>query len=164
MPRMSPTHRRYLLLDQGIGAGVVNLLLNAAIAWATFRGATTVPLWGQQSIGGDTIGTTFFLPFFTTLIASRIVRSQVRSGRVPPLPWAGPSLLRRLPASLAGRGTLLGIACIAVVGIPATWMMGAADVGPMTFGGFIAFKALFAAVLGMVVTPVIARMALADAA
>ena len=35
---MSPRHRRYLLLDQGIGAGILNLLLNAGIAWLLFRG------------------------------------------------------------------------------------------------------------------------------
>ena len=32
----------------------------------------------------------------------------------------------------------------------------------MSFGGFIAFKALFAGVLATVVTPIVARLALAD--
>ncbi|MGH7896111.1 MAG: hypothetical protein ACREQL_15675 [Candidatus Binatia bacterium] len=159
---MSPQHRRYLVFEQGIGAGVVNLALNAAIAWLLFRGAATVPLWGQQSIGGDTIGTTFLLPFITTLIASRIVRGHVRSGRVPALAWSEPSMLRRLPAGLAGRGAVLGLACIVLVGVPATFLLGSAGVGAMTFRGFVAFKALFAAALAMVVTPLIARAALAD--
>ena len=67
---MSPGHLRFLLLEQGIGSAVVNFLLNGAIAWLVFRGVAQVPLWGQQSIAGDTIGTCFFLPFLTTLIVT----------------------------------------------------------------------------------------------
>src|SRR4029453_7555172 len=94
---MSSHHRRYLLLDQGIGAGIVNLLLNAAIAWLLFRGMEAVPMWGEQSIGGDTIGTAFVLPFLSTLIASAIVRSQVRAGYVSAVALSAGSALRRLP-------------------------------------------------------------------
>jgi hypothetical protein len=159
---MSPHVQRYLLIEQGIGAAVFNLLLNAAIAWAVFRGATTVPLWGDQSIGGDTIVTAFLLPFFTTLIASRIVRGHVRSGHVPSLAWGG-SPLGHLPRGLVGRGIVLGFVCILVVGMPTAFGLGALGVSSMTFGGFIAFKALFAAALGAVVTPLVARAALADA-
>jgi hypothetical protein len=158
---MSPVHRRYLLLEQGIGAGVVNLAINAAIAWAMFRGMTTVPLWGDLSIGGDTIGTTFFLPFLTTLFASRAVRGHVRRGRVPALPWGDPPG-RRVPRGLAARGALLGVLCVLVVGLPTAHGLDAAGVAAMSFGDFLVFKALFAAVLGMLVTPVVARAALAD--
>jgi len=64
---VSPAQRRYLLLEQGVGAAGFNFLLNAAIAWLMFRGADVVPLWGQQSIAGDTIGTSIILPFLTCL-------------------------------------------------------------------------------------------------
>ena len=160
---MSSRHRRYLLLDQGIGAGIVNLLLNAAIAWLLFRGMTAVPMWGQQSIGGDTIGTAFVLPFLSTLIASAIVRSQVRAGYVPAVALSASSALRRLPRSLAGRGALLGLIAVVVTGIPTALALDAAGTVEMGFRDFILFKALFAAVLGALVTPVIARAALADA-
>ena len=30
------THRRYLLLDQGVGSFVINVILNAVIAWLMF--------------------------------------------------------------------------------------------------------------------------------
>lgn len=158
---MSSAHRRYLL-EQGIGSGVFNLVLNAAIAWAMFRGMAAVPLWGQQSVAGDTIGTTFFLPFLTTVIAGRIVRGHVRNGRVPALAWAASSLGRRLPKGLALRGAILGMACIVAVGLPATRALASLGVAQMSFGGFVAFKALFAAALATVVTPVIARASLAD--
>jgi hypothetical protein len=160
---MSPVLQRYLVLEQGVGAAIFNLLVNAAIAWATFRGLATVPLWGQQSVGGDTIGTAFVLPFLTTLIASRIVRAHVRSGRIPALAW-GASPWRRLPTGLVGRGLVLGVACIVAVGLPTAIALGAVGVDSMTFGGFIAFKATFAAALAALVTPLVARAALADAA
>jgi len=159
---MSAPHRRYLLLEQGIGAGVVNLAINAGIAWAMFRGMTTVPMWGQQSIAGDTIGTTFMLPFLTTLIASRVVRGHVRSGRIPALGWGESRLGRTLPRRPSLRGALLGLACVVAVGLPATHLLATAGVSEMTFGGFVTFKAIFAAVLGALVTPFIARAALAD--
>ena len=107
MRRVSSRHRRYLLLDQGVGAGIVNLLLNAAIAWLLFRGVASVPMWGQQSIGGDTIGTAFVLPFLSTLIASAVVRSQVRAGYVPAAALSARSVLRRLPQGLVRRGAVL---------------------------------------------------------
>jgi hypothetical protein len=160
---MSPRHRRYLLLDQGVGAGIVNLLLNAGIAWLVFRGTEAVPLWGQQSIAGDTIGTAFVLPFLSTLIASAVVRSQVRAGYVPAIALSARSALRRLPRSLAGRGAVLGLIGVVVTGLPMAAALDIAGVGQMAFGDFVAFKAVFAAVLGALVTPVIARAALADA-
>jgi hypothetical protein len=54
---MSPEHRRFLVLEQGIGSALFNFVLNGAIAWLLFRSFERVPLWGQQSIAGDTIGT-----------------------------------------------------------------------------------------------------------
>jgi hypothetical protein len=160
---MSPRHRQYLMLEQGVGAGIFNLLLNGAIAWLVFRGATTVPLWGQQSIGGDTIITAFMLPFLTTLIASRVVRGHVRKGSVPAFAWNGSRLAAWMPSGLTLRGALLGAVGVVVAGIPTTHLLARLGIVEMTFGGFVVFKALFAAVLATIVTPLIARAALADA-
>ena len=159
---MSPEHRRYLVLEQGIGAGLFNVALNAGIAWVMFRGAETVPLWGQQSIAGDTIGTAFMLPFLTTLIASRVVRGHVRRGRVAALAWADGAAGRRMPRRLSRRGAFLGLVCLVAVALPATSALGALGVAQMSFGSFIAFKALFAGILATAITPLIARAALAD--
>jgi len=127
-----------------------------------FRGMTTVPLWGDQSIAGDTIGTAFILPLLTTLIAGRIVRGHVRRGHVPGLAWPEGGLVRWVPRGLAVRGIVLGIVCLLVVGFPATKALAAAGVAEMSLGGFVTFKALFAGVLATFVTPIVARAALAD--
>ena len=75
---MNPELKRYLFVEQPIGAFVVNFLLNALIAWGLCRGMTTVPLWGETSVAGDTIATSFVLPFVSVLIATLLVRRDVR--------------------------------------------------------------------------------------
>jgi len=159
---MSPRHRTYLLIEQGIGAGIFNVVINAAIAWLFFHGMSTVPLFGNQSIMGDTIGTTFMLPLLTAIIAGRIVRAHVRTNHVPAWPWTA-GIARMIPRSLGARGFALGVLCVLLVGIPTTSVLGAMGVTEMSFWGFIAFKALFAGILATVVTPLIARASLADA-
>jgi hypothetical protein len=66
--------RRFVLLDNGVGAFVVNLMINGVIAWLLFCKATRVPMWGQSSIAGDTIATAFLLPAITCLIVTWISR------------------------------------------------------------------------------------------
>src|SRR5215831_8006335 len=84
---MSPAHRRYLLVEQGIGAAIFNFALNAGIAWLLFRSRDVVPLWGDRSIAGDTIATSMILPFLTTLIVTPTARRQIRAGRIAALGW-----------------------------------------------------------------------------
>src|SRR5881398_2828514 len=117
---VSPAQRRYVFLEQGVGAAGFNFLLNAAIAWLMFRGAEAVPLWGQQSIAGDTIGTSVILPFLTCLIATRLVRGHVRSGKVAPLGWSRDTQpwLGWLPRGTLARGLVLGGAGLLVFAPP----------------------------------------------
>ena len=41
---LTPAQRRFVLLDNGVGAFVVNLLINGVIAWLLFRKVTHVPM------------------------------------------------------------------------------------------------------------------------
>lgn len=163
---VSEQHRRYLILEQGVGSALINFLLNGVIAWLLFRALESVPLWGDQSIAGDTIGTAFLLPFFTCLIVTRLARGQVRSGRLPPLGWqrAMHPALGRLPRGTFLRALVLGFACVALTAPFSLWALDRGGVDHMSFWGFVAFKATFAAVLAAAVTPLIALCALADGA
>ncbi len=159
-------HRRYLLLEQGIGSAVFNLLLNGAIAYFMARSLTTVPLWGNElSIAGDTIFTTFLLPFFTCLSVTRLARSQVEKGKLPPVEWRRDShaTLRRLPASTSTRAVVLGLAGLIAFAPIAVWVLVALEVQTLGLWSFVAFKALFAAVMAALFTPLIALVALGDA-
>jgi len=158
-------HRRYLLIEQGIGSAIFNLLLNGAIAWFMTRSLERVPLWGTDlSIAGDTIGTTFMLPFFTCLIVTRLARGQVVRGRLPPVAWRRDShaALGRLPARTLPRALVLGLATLVAVAPVAVWALTVFEVNDLGVWRFVAFKALFAAVLAAIVTPIVALGALGD--
>jgi hypothetical protein len=163
-PGLSPAHRRYLILEQGVGAAVVNLVINGAIAWAMFRSLATVPLWGEQSIAGDTIGTTFLLPLITCLIVTPLARRQVHGGRLAPLGWriGRYAMLDRLPATALRRGLVIGALSALFVAPLAILALSVSGVDSMSFGSFLIFKAIFAAALAAAVTPVISLCALAD--
>ena len=163
---MEPHHRRFLLLEQGIGSAIFNILLNGAIAWAMFRHLDVVPLWGQESIAGDTLGTTFFLPFFTALIVTPLVRRRVRHGGLDALGWTrdSHSVLGWLPPGTFRRALTLGFVTLIVVGPLAVLALHVLSVDQLAFGPFIIFKSVFAGLLALVVTPVISIWALAEPA
>jgi hypothetical protein len=153
-------HRRLLIVDNGVVSALFNFLLNGAIAWALFRSAAHVPLWGEQSVAGDTLITAFLLPLLTCLIVSRLVTRQVEQGHVPPLrganlPFSGPSRL-----STGVRGTLLGVTAMAFAAAPLVGALDASGFSGFALWPFVAFKAAFAAVLAAAVTPLVGWWAL----
>lgn len=163
---LEAAHRRYVLLEQGIGAAIFNLLLNGAIAWLMVRSLERVPLWGGDvSIAGDTIGTTFILPFMTCLIVTRLARGMVEKGKLPPLAWRRTShaTLGRLPARTSTRSLVLGVVGLIGFAPVAVWAFAALEVQDLGAWSFVVFKALFAAVLAGIFTPLVALMALGDA-
>ena len=162
---MLAVHRQFLVAEQCIGAALFNLALNAAIAWGMYRHLDVVPLWGQESIAGDTVGTCFFLPFFTALIVTRLAAGRVRDGKLPAVERSRDSYpgLARLPIGTLSRAAALGLTCVLVFGSVALLALWALEVGSLSFWPFVGFKAAFAALLAALVTPAIALAALADA-
>jgi hypothetical protein len=160
---MTRAHLRFLLLEQGIGSAVFNFLLNGAIAFLVFRSLERVPLWGQQSIVGDTIGTCFFLPFFTALIVTPLVRKRVLAGSVAGLAWTRETHppLGWLPSRTARRGLVLGVVSALLVGPLSIWLLSRHGVTELAFWPFVGFKASFAAALALVITPIIALWTIA---
>jgi hypothetical protein len=159
---VAANHRRFLWLEQGLGSVLVNLPLNAAIAWLAFRGTAAVPLWGSQSIAGDTIGTCLILPLITTLVATPLCRRAVRSGAVAPLDWSARirATLGRLPSGTFARGIALGLVTTVLVVPPALAALGLLGIESLQFTTFVACKAAFAAALGVLVTPAVAAYAI----
>src|SRR5262245_22662591 len=154
---MSRHHLRFLVLEQGIGSAVFNFLLNGAIAWLLFRHLEQVPLWGQQSIAGDTMATCFFLPFLTTLIVTPLARGRVRAGSLSGLPWSRETHppLGWLPHGTLKRGLVLGLITTLLIGPLTVVLLQWANVHELSFWKFVWFKAVFAALLALIVTPII---------
>jgi hypothetical protein len=161
---MTPHLRHYLLLEHVIGAAVVNVLLNALIAWLSFRHLADVPLWGTQSIGGDLVGTTMVLPLLTCSIATRIVRAHLRRGRInsTDLGEGSYALLEKLPDALLARGLTFGAITTIVAAPIILALLGAAGVENLALRDFVLFKATYAAVLAAMVQPVVALRAMLE--
>lgn len=164
---LSPEQRRYLAIAQGVVPFVVNFFLNGAIAWATFRGLGAVPVWRlENSAGPDLLGTLFFLPAITCIIVTPLVRRDVARGAIAPLgdPRRLPALLAYVHAGLWRRAAALGGLTLVSLGPIVVLALIAAGVEAFPLGTFLWLKALFAGLLGAVVTPAIGLLALADPA
>jgi len=163
---MSDEHRRYLLLEQGLGSAVFNFFLNAAIAAALFYRLDVVPLWGQMSIAGDTIGTTIILPLLTCLVVTRLANHRVASGGLPALGWTRTShpVLGWLPRATFPRALAFAAGGLVLLAPISLWALMALDHGGMRYWPFVLFKASFAAVAAAVVTPIVALWAIAESA
>jgi hypothetical protein len=164
MARVTSAQRRFLLVEQPIAGVVLNLAINAAIAWLLFRHRDRVPLWGPESIAGDTIGTTFLLPLITCLVLTPIVRRQVRRGAVAPLAWTREThpWLRWLPRNTLGRGAALGAVSLVAVAPATLLVLAGLGVTDWSVPRVVAFKAGFAALEGAFVNPVLALWAIAE--
>ncbi len=160
--QLSSEQRRFLWLEHGVVGFVINVVINGAIGWAMFRGAETVPLWGQSSIGGDTLGTSFFLPAITCLIVTPLVRGRVRKGAAPAFGGALAGWLRPFQRKLPLRALALGLACVPLAGGLAVALLTAFGVEAFGLPAFLGWKALYAGALAAWVQPTIALLALAD--
>ena len=160
---LSEKHRHFLLVEQGAVPTVFNFALNGAIAWALFRSAEAVPLWGESSLGVDLLATAFLLPFLTCVIVSAIVAKHVRDGKVPPLAAEQLPNTRWHEGSSWRRGLVLGVAGVVFGALPLVWVLHIASAQPLAVPAFVAFKATWAAMLALLFTPVVGWWALANA-
>ena len=166
---ISDQHRSFIFWHAIIGAAIVNAILSALIAWLSVRKEDSVPRWAAPLIDKpstitDTLGTFFILPLLTCLIFTAVARRELRHGRVKPLGWSWSprSVLRRLPRGTLRRGVALGALCTVALGPPAVALIVALDVGSLSVGQFVTYKAIFGVILGMLVTPIVALWALSE--
>ena len=160
---MSPSQLRYVLVDNGLGAGVLNFVLNAGIAWAMFFRQPIVPLWGRTGVAADTIATSFILPFVTCVIVTRLTARHVRAGRIAPLDRQGEplSILDRVPERTLPRAIVFAFASLVLLGSATVAVLMQLGVEGMPFRQFVLFKAGFAVADGALVPPLLAYLALA---
>ena len=150
-------HRRWLLVEQTLVPSLLNVGLNAGIAWLVFRKHDTLFLWGESSVGSDVLITGFLLPFLICLINSSVIRRQVRSGKVPALgPGARP--LRMARFSSLRRSLVLAVGGVVMGSLPLVGVIGLVE--PLSLSSFVGLKAVWAGVLAAVVSPVVAWWAL----
>jgi hypothetical protein len=160
-------NRRWLVFNALGVTAVVNVAVTLAIGWADTRGLRSVPLltmvpWRPSTIG-DTVGTTFVLPFLTTVICTPAVRLDIRRERIRPLPPG--SAMHGLVASthaLVPRALRIAARTCLAVGPVAAAGLYLAHFGGVATPTFVVFKVAFAVALGAIVTPCVALAAMAE--
>ena len=157
---MTQDHRKYLTSQTLVGAAA-NLLLNGAIGWAVFRSRDRIPVFGAPSVSGDLVATAFLLPLLVCLIATPLVRAEVRVRAVEPAESSGP-ISRFLPPRLLLRGIALGLLAAVPIAPQVIWGLQALGIQAMSFWQFVGFKAAFGAALAALITPLVALRALMD--
>ncbi|WP_432470224.1 hypothetical protein [Amphritea sp. HPY] len=160
---MSPSLGRFLAIEQGVVPGLFNFFINGGIAWWLNRELEFMPLWGGTSIIVDTLATALLLPLLTCLIVTPIIASQMRRGKLAPLPVAMQERACLPSDSSLKRGLIAGI--IGMLGVALPVLVWWSLYGPRTLElyDFLWFKASFAAILGAGITALIAWWALLDA-
>src|SRR5437763_1518036 len=107
-------NRRWVIVNALGVTAVINVVVNLGVAWLGTRGAHSVALWAtplkRPSTIADTVGTTFVLPFMTTIFCTRAVQREIRTGRIPPLPHESDvrRFIGRLPRRVLPRALRIG--------------------------------------------------------
>ena len=154
----SVLNTKQYLAYQAFGSVFVNSAIGLGFAWP-LRHEAHIDAWGYPSVAADTLISGFLLSILTIVIGSLFVRLDMRLGRVEPLvetkPWAS------APVGVWKRAAIFGPIFAIPSVLVALAVLGAMGQPHLTFPAFLQFKLVFAAVLGMVVTPFNAQAVLA---
>ena len=161
--RISNEHRRFLLIDQCAMPTLINLVMNGLIAWFINRSASAVPIWGGASVTVDLLATSFLLPFLICVIVSSVVTRKVRSGKISPLPPNHFPISRWFKRTPLMRGLFLGGAGVLFGAVPIVWTLSLGQAQPFAVMSYVTFKAVWAAMIASLVTPIVGWWALANA-
>ncbi len=155
---------RYLLIGQAVVPFFINIAVNVVIGTLTFGGQDSVETWTwNKGAAADSIGTCFFLPFITCLIATPIVRSQSKNGTAPRILVSDvPRWTRLMAGPLLVRAMKFGVLGMLLLAAPvfAAYLVLAPD--SMETIRFIGIKSISAGLFGILATPPIAFVALCD--
>ena len=162
--KLPPDVIRYLLVGQVIIPSFINAGITLGIGWITFRHQATVTVWVlDKGAVTDFLGACYLLPAITCLIATPIVRGQVARGQAALLTvdmtggW-----VRFFRGGLIWRATKFGLTgLICLIGpVMAGWTLFGVDTVATPW--FLLAKVTFATLLGCIVTPLIAIVAMTD--
>ena len=106
----------------------------------------------------DTIVSAFMIPFATCLIVTRIVRRQVRDGRIPVLDCD--LFCAFMPRNILLRAILLGFVCAAAIYPIIVMVCASLGVDGVSIQHFLLFKLGFAGAEAALITPLIAFLAI----
>lgn len=146
---------RFIITEMAMSA-VINGLMNIVMVYVVFGGKTSINLFGGDGVAVDLVITAFFISFLMTVMLNFILRKRMASGSAPTITWNTlPRALSWLPRNAIFRGMTIGaVAVVAVVPgtVAALW---AIDYMIFDFAAVLVFKAVFGAIFGLAIAPVV---------
>ncbi|MCP5160673.1 MAG: hypothetical protein H7A00_03250 [Hahellaceae bacterium] len=93
---------------------VFNVAFNGVLGGLMFGRRSSIPMWGDPSVGVDAIFTTFLLPFFSALILLPVVNDALTSGKLHSAAfyWHRYLVLEKLP-----EGNFMAAFCLAAASL-----------------------------------------------
>ncbi len=161
--KLSKSHKLYLIKEQLLVPAILNLLINGLVAWLVFRNSEAINIWASSSIGSDLLLTGALLPFIMSLINSRLVAGKVHKDKIAPFPKEDINANGWHNRSILLRSLLLGALGLLFFVLPTLFIVMQVWAEPISLWDFVIFKALWAAILAAIVSPMIAIWAIADA-
>jgi hypothetical protein len=162
------TNRRWLITRALFATMAINTVVNAAIAWLSVAGQDSVPMWGaplvETSIFWNVVGTLFLLPLITCLLTTTAIRADLRRGSLASLGAlrATHRWFAVLPSARWRRGAAIGALAVVTLAPPLVLALVVAGLGDLDRDQFVLGQTVFAVLVGIVVTPPIAVLAMAD--
>jgi hypothetical protein len=157
-------NRRWLVVNALLVTAVINALVNWLIALAAAGGHETVPMWGaplvEPSIFWDLIGTLLLLPLITGALTTAAIHRDLRRGALEPLGESFGGGRGAVPGWQ--RGAELGGVALAGMAPPLLLILAVLGFPELGREAFVAWHTAFAVVLGALVTPPLAILAMAD--
>ncbi len=164
---LTSEHKNFLLVHQSLVPAGFNFVINGLIAWLLFRSLDTLTLWGEHGIAGDLLITAFLLPMLTCLIVSPLITKQVRNKKLSVLSSALQAAQGMATKALVLRALFLGVVGLIFAAAPIVWLLDLVESQGVTIVlgslDYALYKAVWAALMAMVITPVIAWWALQSA-
>lgn len=160
-------NRRWLVVNAILVTAVINLVVNWLVAKGAVGDRHSVPMWGvplvEPSVFWDLIGTLYVLPLVTSGVITALVRRDIRRGALARLDQ-GLGSGGRVGGGASGwrRGAELGVVAVFSVAPPLLLILAVLGFPELSESQFVAWHTGFAVALGIVVTPLLAILAMAE--
>ena len=139
---------------------VINLLLNAGIAYATLHSLTEVSTWGEHGYSKDLIITGFLLSTILGGIFIGLFRRKRNRKEIVPMGGEGLKLAWLLPYSPWLAAPWMGILGAAIAAPLLLGMLALLDVSHLSPLTYAAIKGIWSAALAAIVVPIAIRQGL----
>ncbi len=133
---------------------VINVLLNATIAYTTLGGLSEISTWGEHSYGRDLILTAFLLSAILSGIFIGMYRRKRRRGDVTATGTEGQALAWLLPYNPWFTAPWIGILGATISVPPLLGLLALLDIGTLAPLSYALIKGVWAGVLAAIIVPI----------